>query len=1054
MTRTELKSIIRNNILESINGFPVDMGKSTKSSSVNEQASMTTSDLDVEFETGNDKLKTENAEMAQSDVTKLIDYSEKLQSLIDVNDNLEDWVKAKLTISCDYVATVRDYLKFYTEEKEKNTPNIEEKWSNSYKKSINCSNAKGFSQKAHCAARRKRQAGGTTSSKSVKEYYKESILEILKQQDSSMAIGALKQLNNDAQELETMIQVNTQLEDWVKARLTLASSNLESVFGYLNHDAKTNSESDVECIGGNNCKCGCNIVNESKIKSYIKKCINEILKEKLVLKRGENDIVVVSDIEDRREAGSETFRHKNALKKAGFKWNSTLNSWTISKDKFGHAQQTLSDINRKTPINGNPLEKLMDVIEELPEFVLNSDNVSKKQELSTKIDEFIEKLSDAVDGSSVSAEVIKFLNFNKHFRTYSFSNTILIYLQNRTATKVAGFNKWKLLHRVVKKGSKAITIFAPITRKDVDDINDAGFDAAVKTKNTVYFRPVSVFDISDTEAIDERGNQPTQPAWHDNNTPSEVADKIYKYASEFAETAGIKLTHDSSNRGEMGWAQSDHINLSSTISGVNKLSTLIHEIAHSLLHFKRSSIFFGDDGTENTTSEQKELQAESVSYVVMRNYDLPVEHQSTYLALWGANKESVKANLQTIKKAANFIIDGIDDVAKEHESKNQLTEILKNLIRSVIRESKSVKKKLTESSFYKKIWFTPTGKSVDAGESHELWIKNNDPKVQIGNTIIDTYENAIKIGYIRGMHNLTYDTLSISNLPNYNFNINTLRRKTKESILDYVMDNNIEIVSDGKGNILDEFSILNMKEGWKDLVASNDTHPPEKPPIMENPDTIVILNNRGKKVKHMWNGKLSLYVFVVYKNEWYLYDVKRQKFSSQNQEFSEMVRNSKSIRTKKTFEGLIRSPSHMDIYKYISAIYKEFDPKRLVWKDIKGNAFYIYERRDVAGRIFEYDGVNIFTFWETNKEIKKYKSNIDAIMSVANITKDKAKFAPDDDETGVFVDYNEYFDINDTVKTPTQISKDKQQADAIKLKQQAHMMAVSGKWKAAMRNLE
>ena len=59
MTRTELKSIIRNNILESINGFPVDMGKSTKSSSVNEQASMTTSDLDVEFETGNDKLKTE-----------------------------------------------------------------------------------------------------------------------------------------------------------------------------------------------------------------------------------------------------------------------------------------------------------------------------------------------------------------------------------------------------------------------------------------------------------------------------------------------------------------------------------------------------------------------------------------------------------------------------------------------------------------------------------------------------------------------------------------------------------------------------------------------------------------------------------------------------------------------------------------------------------------------------------------------------------------------------------------------------------------------------------
>ncbi len=75
MTKTELKSIIRNKILESINYFP--------------------------------------AEMAQSDVTNLIDYSEKLQSMFTVNDNLEDWVKAKLNHACDYVATVRDYLKFY-----------------------------------------------------------------------------------------------------------------------------------------------------------------------------------------------------------------------------------------------------------------------------------------------------------------------------------------------------------------------------------------------------------------------------------------------------------------------------------------------------------------------------------------------------------------------------------------------------------------------------------------------------------------------------------------------------------------------------------------------------------------------------------------------------------------------------------------------------------------------------------------------------------------------------------------------------------------------------
>lgn len=43
---------------------------------------------------------------------------------------------------------------------------IEEKWSKEYKKSIDCNNPKGFSQKAHCDARKKRQKGEETKSKS------------------------------------------------------------------------------------------------------------------------------------------------------------------------------------------------------------------------------------------------------------------------------------------------------------------------------------------------------------------------------------------------------------------------------------------------------------------------------------------------------------------------------------------------------------------------------------------------------------------------------------------------------------------------------------------------------------------------------------------------------------------------------------------------------------------------------------------------------------------------------------------------------------------------
>ena len=179
----------------------------------------------------------ENAEMSQSDITKIIDYSEKLQLMFNVNDDLEDWVKAKLNHACDYVSTVRDYLKFYHDEKKAGITDdqIDEKWTNTYKKSINCSNAKGFSQKAHCKARRLRQMGEKTKSKPVREIYEAVVRHMLKKFNSSMAMGALKQLNSDAKELETMLQPNTQLEDWVKSKLNLAGEYLDDVYHHLDH---------------------------------------------------------------------------------------------------------------------------------------------------------------------------------------------------------------------------------------------------------------------------------------------------------------------------------------------------------------------------------------------------------------------------------------------------------------------------------------------------------------------------------------------------------------------------------------------------------------------------------------------------------------------------------------------------------------------------------------------------------------------------------------------------------------------------------------------------
>lgn len=263
----------------------------------------------------------------------------------------------------------------------------------------------------------------------------------------------------------------------------------------------------------------------------------------------------------------------------------------------------------------------------------------------------------------------------------------MIFIQNPKATYVAGFSAWKKMGVSVNKGAKAIYIYAPIAKKEEElKPNDDGSEGKEVTDRTrMYFRAVPVFDIADTNAA-EKGIQPQSPEWHDPNTPSETADRIYEYVLEFCKDKGIKITHSDAKGGEMGWASGDHINLTSNVSGLNRLSTLIHEIAHSLLHFKDSSVFFGDEYTSKLTREQAELQAEAVAYTVLRNYDLPVKHSATYLALWRADKDTVIKNQTIISKVSNFIIDGINQIAEEKQKEQPMNETQKEKIGSIIRD--------------------------------------------------------------------------------------------------------------------------------------------------------------------------------------------------------------------------------------------------------------------------------------------------------------------------------------------------------------------------------
>lgn len=402
------------------------------------------------------------------------------------------------------------------------------------------------------------------------------------------------------------------------------------------------------------------IINENV---FFQRGINEALK--LQIDREKDELVVVSDL-DGKLASRETFHNKAILKEKGFKWNGT--QWTIPSDQLELAKSTISLVNRA--------EYLIDTLEQLEEIIKGSE-LDKNALLKSKLDSYIEDLANATDEKALSDEIRKYLDFFSKFYNYSFFNRIMIYIQRPDATRVASYKKWQEKKRQVKKGALGISIFVPIIKKtdatkDVGEIETKREDLPIELGDKpseemrdflAGFKVGTVFDISDTEAISPEGEIPDVPEWWGENTPSETADELFGYISNVASDLGIKLTLEDSKSGEKGYAAGDHINISSDVAGVGRLSVMIHEIAHELMHFKKSSIFYQGDEVR-ASKELVELQAESVSYVVLRHYDLPAKHHTTYLALWRANKDEIRNNLESISRVAQFIIEKVDEEAK------------------------------------------------------------------------------------------------------------------------------------------------------------------------------------------------------------------------------------------------------------------------------------------------------------------------------------------------------------------------------------------------------
>jgi len=118
----------------------------------------------------------------------------------------------------------------------------------------------------------------------------------------------------------------------------------------------------------------------------------------------------------------------------------------------------------------------------------------------------------------------------------------------------------------------------------------------------------------------------------------------------------VGLNKDTGEAG--GWSSGEEIQLSDRIGGERQLFTLMHELAHSVLHFK-------DRNKRDFTRAHAEVDAEGTAYVVMGHYGFSDNQRAyNYLANWTKNQKDsenfIKERFQPILEAANAIIAGIE----------------------------------------------------------------------------------------------------------------------------------------------------------------------------------------------------------------------------------------------------------------------------------------------------------------------------------------------------------------------------------------------------------
>jgi hypothetical protein len=242
-----------------------------------------------------------------------------------------------------------------------------------------------------------------------------------------------------------------------------------------------------------------------------------------------------------------------------------------------------------------------------------------------------------------------YLDAMSRFHNYSFGNILEIARQRPDATRVAGLYAWNQLGRKVMKGQKGIRILAPIIgikrKKDEEAAKDPAYP---NTRVLVGFRNAYVFDVSQTDGAE-------LPSMREmSGTVGENRDRLVS----FIKAQGIELVFTDKIAPALGISYGGRIAILPGQSEAEEFSTLVHELAHEMLHKA--------ERRTTTTKVVKETEAEAIAFVIGKAVGLETGSASAdYIHLYHGNASLLAESLEVIQQTSAVILAALQPPTEE-----------------------------------------------------------------------------------------------------------------------------------------------------------------------------------------------------------------------------------------------------------------------------------------------------------------------------------------------------------------------------------------------------